>query len=597
MNEKFKADRLKSKATGRIWRKRLRQSSIPLVVCALALAAYSRSLFCGFIRDDLPQIVHNPEVQSWGYLSQILTSHLWNQIPGFEAHFYRPLFSLWMLTVDTLGGLAPWFWHLSSVSLHVGFTYLVYRLGKRLLRSEVGAGSAAALFAIHPIHVEAVTWVSASNEILFSLLTLGAILVLLAPQKHGARPPIFLSAFLYSAGLCAKETGAALIILLAVLAWICLKDVEITRIKRLALAGGPYLAGTALYLTIRACVLHGMGVEQGAHSWREVIFSSPSIILFYLQKLTVPAHLSGAYANPIYSSPALAFWLPLLAILLFVLLMSWLALRVNPIFGFSAALILMPLLPALVTIRVYPAGDITHDRYLYLPSVGLCLLVGWTAEQMLRTRKSVRTMAASFFIILLGTFSVLTFAQQRFYDNDISYSQHEIDLDPANAFPYAMLGNVYMDQGRTDLALKNYRIASQLAPNDRRISIFLARGLFSIRHYEEAETILNRLMVRPGLDANQRNGIRLSLANVELGLGDLDLAQHLLQQVEQADPNFPELHWALGVLYEKEGNFPRARADFEKEYRLTGDKEAQGKSALLTLRMLLTSHRDQTATF
>jgi Flp pilus assembly protein TadB len=70
-------------------------------------------------------------------------------------------------------------------------------------------------------------------------------------------------------------------------------------------------------------------------------------MLFYLRKLIVPVGLSGGYVNPIHWSPTAAFWLPLMAILVFVFLMTWLVFRVNPVFGFSAALILLPLLPAL----------------------------------------------------------------------------------------------------------------------------------------------------------------------------------------------------------------------------------------------------------
>jgi Flp pilus assembly protein TadD len=68
----------------------------------------------------------------------------------------------------------------------------------------------------------------------------------------------------------------------------------------------------------------------------------------------------------------------------------------------------------------------------------------------------------------------------------------------------------------------------------------------------------------------------------------MDSAQQLLQQVEQADPNFPELHWGLGVLYHKQGRLQLAEAEFEKEYRLTGDQEAQRQAAMLTMQMIQT---------
>jgi tetratricopeptide (TPR) repeat protein len=592
MRKKFRTGRPGSRPPRPSWGERLRQSWVPLAVCGLALVVYSRSLFCGFIRDDLPQIVHNPQVQSWQYLPQILTQHLWNHIPQFQALFYRPLFSLWMLVIDTIGGLSPWFWHLSSVTLHVACTYFVYRLIKRLTGSEVGAGAASAVFAVHPIHVEAVTWVSASNELLFSLLTLWAMIVLLAPPERGDRGPILLSAFLYFGSLFAKETGVVLIFLMVALAIIRLKDRVSGWVKRLVIASSPYAAGTVVYLLIRWYVLHGMGVEKGERSWRQAIFTSPSVVLFYLRKLLVPVHLSGAYMNPIYSSPTAAFWLPAAAILLFIVSMTWLAFRVSPIFGYAAALILLPLLPVLATIRVYPEGDMTHDRYLYLPSVGFCLLLGVLADRTQKTARSVRIAAASVLAIVLCAFSVLTFAQQRFYDNDITYTQQEINLNPANGFPYAMLANVYMDQGQTDLALKNYRIASERAPGDARISLLLSRGLFAVQQYTETETILHRLLLRTDLNARRQISVRLSLANVEIALGNLDSAQRLLQQVQQADPNFPELHWALGVLYKKQGQIQLAQSAFQREYQLTGDKEAQQQSDMLTMEILRTQPTD-----
>jgi tetratricopeptide (TPR) repeat protein len=564
----------------------LRQSCVPLSVCGLALVVYSRSLFCGFVRDDLPQIVHNPQVQSWQYLPQILTSHLWNHMAGYPVLFYRPLFSFWMLVIHTLGGLSPWFWHLSSILLHVACTYLVYRLSKRLIGSEVGAGLAAALFAVHPIHVDAVTWVSASNELLFSALLLGSMLVLLAPAERGNRWPILLSATLYFTSLFGKETGVTLIVLLFYMAWVRLKDRERSWSQRLLLSGSPYVTATGVYLIIRWSIMHAMGVENGEHSWREVLFSSPSIMAFYLRKLIVPVHLSGGYVNPIHSSPTMAFWLPLAAILLFVLLMTWLGFRVNSLFGFSAALILLPLLPPLAAIRLYPQGDMTHDRYLYLPSVGLCLLIGALAPRMLESARSARAALASVLAVALVAFSVLTFAQQRFYNNDVAFLQREIDVDRANSYAYGLLGNVYMDQGRTDLGLKNYRIASELAPDDPRIALFLVRGLFADRNYTEAEAILNGVMLRKDLDASRQKATILSLANTEIGLGKLDSAQRLLQPLEQTDPNCPELHWAIGSLYLKLGQISLAQAQFEKEYQLTGDEMARRQSIVLSKRML-----------
>jgi Tfp pilus assembly protein PilF len=586
MRNRYKAEGPRTKRRGTKWRERLAGARVPLAVCGLALVVYSRSLFCGFIRDDSTQIVSNPQVQSWQYLPEILTSHLWSHSVGFYPHFYRPLFAFWMLVIYTIGGLSPWFWHLSSILLHVACTYLVYRLSKRLIGGGIAAGVAAALFAVHPIHVDAVTWVSASNELMFSILTLVAMLVLWTPHEAGESWPILVSAGLYFTGLFAKETGVTISVLLIAMAWINFKDAESNWSKRLLLTGGPYIAATGVYFIIRWSVMHGVGIEEGEHNWREVLFSSPSIMLFYLRKLIVPLGLSGGYVNSIHSSPTMAFWLPLAAILLFVILMMMLAFRLDPVFGFAAALIVLPLLPALGAIRLYPQGDMTHDRYLYLPSVGLCLLLGAISQRILQASRRTRIVTASILAVALVSFSGLTFAQQRFYESDEAFLQREIDVNPANSFAYGMLGNVYMSQGKTDLGLKNYRIASALAPDDPRISLFLVSGLFADQKYVEAEAILNRLMARTDLGASRQNRVLLSLASVEISLGKLDSAQRLLQRVEQADANFPELHWGLGTLYQRQGQMGLAQAEFEKEYQLTGDEMAHRQSILLSKGML-----------
>jgi len=436
-----------------------------------------------------------------------------------------------------------------------------------------------------------VSWVSASNEILFSGLILGAVLVVAAAYRKCERRHILLSASLYFAALFAKETGITLSLLLIPLVWVQLKD-EVKRPReRVWLAGAPFVAATIIYLLIRWSALHGSGIEQGEHSWREVAFSSPSILLFYLSKLILPVGLSGGYVNAIYSTPTLAFLLALVVVLAMVIVLAFLALRKNCTFGISAALILLPLLPALAAMRVYPQGDMTHDRYLYLSSAGFSLLFGLLVQQVWASTRT-RTVATAVVALVLAVLSILTFRQQRFYDNDFVFVQREIDVNPRNAFAYAMLGNLYMDEHQTDLGLQNLSKAHDLAPNEPKISLFLARALFAEQKYDEAETLLAGLLLREDFDTNRKNGIRVSLANVEMSLKKFDSAETLLHQVEQSDPKLPELHWGLGSLHLRQGNIPQAQAEFEKEYQLTGDPAAERQSILLARKLLMQGHPD-----
>jgi protein O-mannosyl-transferase len=568
---------------------RFREVRLPLLVCALALIVYSRSLFCGFVRDDIPQIVNNRQVQSWDYLPQLLGSHLWSQVGAeWSVLFYRPIFSIWMLLVHTFGGLSPWFWHLSSILLHLAATYLVFRFCLRLTQSEVAAAVAAAVFAVYPIHVDAVTWVSASCELLFTIFALASMLALLRQEgenNQNANPrmgvsAVWVSALWFGAGLFAKETGIALLPILLVFAWLQLKDYS-HRGDRIWTAAAPYVAMSVVYFLIRWAVMHRVGVETGEHTWAEVVFSAPSLFLFYLKKLFLPWSLSGCYVNPLTSAPTIGFWLSLLAIALCLAAVCWFAFRSRPLVGLAAALIVIPILPALAVVRIYPQGDMTHDRYLYISTVGVALLVAILFKRLWALEKPVKVAVAALVFALLVAAGAETLAQQRYYQNDVAFYSRVLEISPSDGFVRAMLGNVYLDENRVDLALEQFQQAHQTAPDNGKVTLFLARGLSVAGKYQEADLVLNGLLQTPNLAPRRRNSTLLSLANVQIALGKLDYAQLLLQQVEQNDDSFPELHWALGVLYQKQGLLPQALAAYQKEVEITGDALAQQRSAQL----------------
>lgn len=564
------------------------------IPCILALGIYIPSLFNGFIRDDHVQIVNNPQVQSWGYLFRLLTTHLWSEaeIASDQVFFYRPLFSIWMLLVNTVGGLSPWVWHLSNILLHVAVTYLVFAVCRRLLKSDIAASLAAAVFAVDPIHVDAVSWVSASNEILFVIFFLGSVLLLLAPDAASGQPArsrLLWSVVLYAAALFTKETAVAILPILILLALFKLEEKEWRSNTRTALkVGSWYLAATFFYFAVRFAVLGRVGVESGRNSWQQTIYSIPSVALFYLNKLILPIGLSGCYMNPLISAPTLAMWLAIAGILSGVILFVWLAVRYDLTIGIAGALIVLPILPVLAGIRIYPQGDITHDRYLYLPSVGLCILIGLLVRRLGATVGFGRTALMAFGAVLMVTFSYLTVTQQKYYKDDFVYYQRALDLYPANGMVLGYLGNLNMDRGRSALAMEEFRRAHEVSPDNPTVTLFLAHGLFDEHKYAEVEALLSPLLQEPSLSPFRKATALLTLANVEIATGKLDYGEQLLQQVEAMYPNFPEDHWAHGVLLQKEGRVREARAEYLKEFEITGDPEAR-KDAYALGRLLATS--------
>jgi tetratricopeptide (TPR) repeat protein len=565
-----------------------------LISVAIAFVIYLPSVFSGFILDDHVQIVTNAQVQSWDYLPRLLTTHLWSQRGGDDlGYFYRPLFSLWMLLVHTFGGLTPWFWHLSSILLHVACTYLVFLFCRELLESDQAALYAAVLFAIHPIHVDAVSWVSASNEILFTVFALGAILLLVYGSRAGLPKPKFLtwSVLLYSAALFTKETAIALLPLLVLLPLLRKKAERQPSYSRWEVlrAGLWYVPPVAAYLFVRWLVLGRMGLETGKHDWRQVFYSCPSILLFYLKKLIWPVRLGGFYTNTLISSPSPAMWVSLFVVAVIIAISAWAALRGSRVVAVAATLVFLPLLPVLGGIRVYDQGNMTHDRYLYFPSIGLSLLFCMVAKAAWSKPEAIKRCFTTIAVILAFVLGYLTIKQQRFYATDVACYERSLDINSDNVLVRDNLGNLYLNQGDNEQGLMQFQTAFQLAPDDPNARFFLGRGLFETKDYKAAGVLLRTLSDSKSLRPKRRATVYLTLAEIEMIGGELGGAASWLKQLEQLDPNYPGLHRTNATLLQRQGKIREAQTEYAKEYAISGDPAAGRQAAALSF-ALSTDH-------
>src|SRR5260370_11714705 len=260
----------------------------------LGLLVYLPSLSLGFIHDDHSQIENNHQIQSWKYVGKLLTTHVWSQRAGDPGHFYRPLFSLWMLVVYSIGGLSPWVWHLSSVLLNALAIWIVFTFCLPLLSTKPSP-SPTLLFAVQPIHVDSLSSISASDELLFTIFALLSVVfsITSSDAPNSARRFHILSVLSYSASLFTKETAIAIlpIVLLIILFW------NYDQPRGVAAFVGPtrrIFASRGLapffYICARWTALRGLGVETGRHSWRQVFFTGPSVLLFYGRELIWPKH-------------------------------------------------------------------------------------------------------------------------------------------------------------------------------------------------------------------------------------------------------------------------------------------------------------------
>ena len=270
------------------------------LACALAFLVYVPTLGFQFVYDDKPQIIENPAIHSWRYLPNYFTSHAWAELyPHVSGNYYRPLFLLWFRLNHAMFGLDPKGWHLTTILCHVAATYLVFGLVRRLAASPWIAFSAATLFALHPVHIESVAWVSGVTDPLMAIFLIGSFLAYLRFREGRRWGWMAWALLLFALGLLEKETAVVLGPLVFVYAWLYAE--QRAWLSRLVIALKHcvgFLGLTILYLPLRAHVLRGLSHSVTPLKWSTMALTEPSVLWLYVRHLLFPIGLSGLYGLP-----------------------------------------------------------------------------------------------------------------------------------------------------------------------------------------------------------------------------------------------------------------------------------------------------------
>ncbi|HET7101166.1 MAG TPA: glycosyltransferase family 39 protein, partial [Terriglobia bacterium] len=296
-------------------------AGVSLILLATFLA-YSNTLGFNFVYDDRGQILANVQVHAWRYVPHYFFERVWSfAYPGIQGNYYRPLFLLFLLLNYKIFGPYAAGWHLVSVAAHMGVTYLVYLLARRLTGGQRTPLLAALIFGLHPVHIESVAWISGVTDPLLALCLLPSFLCYLRARERRAQGRSWLvgSLALYGLAMLSKETALILPILIFTFEWLWqdasgssgLRPV-LERTRAAAARIVPFLLLTLLYLAVRWRVLEGLGHTMVPLGVWTIMLTWPQLLLFYLWHLVWPFGLSVFYNVPYVTTPGLVtFVLPL----------------------------------------------------------------------------------------------------------------------------------------------------------------------------------------------------------------------------------------------------------------------------------------------
>jgi tetratricopeptide (TPR) repeat protein len=569
-----------------------------LAVAALALAAYANTLANGFVWDD--PIILERQLAVFDSPSAVLVVP--RGIPQYSPDYYRPLtIASYLLDRTVAGWLATSLgagealaFHLSVVLAHALASVLVCLLALRLLGDErpavAGALAAAASFAVHPVHTESVAWMAGRADVLATCSCLAALIVHRGRATTWARSAV--TGLLVACALGAKEVGAAVLLLLP------LRDVLLRpaatkgrKARERDGSGAAWIeayvgpaAALLLYLVLRrASIGEIVGTAPGEAGMVASLDRVAGAFGAYLAKLVWPIELN-AYIDAVSTSAAVLV-LSVAAALAAAAAIAASILARDRLPAFCLIWVLLTLVPSLSIVWKIPDAPMA-ERYLYLPSAGFCLLLGWLfREAWRRSAPAGRWAIAAATALLVTAATFLTVERNRVWQSDLSLWQDTSRKSVSSAMPLRSLATAYQRAGDAEQARRWFEKALE-RPNTALGQVIIHNNLgtlaMSARDFAAAEQHYRRaLAVGKSADAS----FNLALALLEKGNWDADAVSAAMPHLAEAraqSPYDPDVLAVLGKVQAIRGERAAAIESLERSLELgLNPVSAEGARKLL----------------
>jgi len=540
-----------------------RKSAFAGLLILITLTAYIPAMQGGFVWDDDDYVTENSTLRSSHGLRQIWLN------PSSTPQYYPLVFSSFWLEYK-LWGLNPTGYHVVNVLLHAFSALLLWRLLQCL--NVPGAWLAAAVFALHPVQVESVAWVTERKNVLSAFFYLGSMFCLfrffgLAGEKEdesGLRWYVS-GLLLFTCALLSKTVTCTLPAAMLLILWWKRGKV---RGRELGALTPFFVFGLAMGLATAWLEQHHVGAVglEWDLSFVERCLIAGRALWFYLGKLIWPSELIFNY--PRWQIDAGVWWQYIYpAGVLFVVVLLWLTReRVGrgPLVGvlfFGGTLF-----PALGFFDVYPFRySYVADHFQYLASIGLiALLVGVMASAASRLPEWPRCVTRGSGLIVLVLLGVQTWHQGYVYGDMETLWTDTLQKNPVSWMAHNNLGILLKKQGKLEEAVEHYSEVLRIKPDHARAHYNLANALASQGKLEEAVAhYLEALRIKPNYAAAHNN---LAVALEKQGKLEEAIAHYY--QVLQITPNNAEVHYNLGVALADKGRIEEAIDQYYQALRI-----------------------------
>ena len=601
------------------------------IILLLTTIVYANSIHNDFTNwDDLSLVVENPAIRS------LRTANLLDIFTPKAGKTYQPVRVLSYAIDYCFWRLNPLGYHLGNIAWHGFSAVILYLLLGNLLpqiRAESSLESnriiallASLLFAVHPVNVEAVTWISSRKYGLLAFFYFASFYFYVKHSEKGRYHRMYytLSIVSYVLSLLSSPFSVTLPAILFLYDYCRIRDMNLYNIMKSRLLS--YLPYIVLSISQFIILLNSFTTTPGpeptikSHAMDNIFYTCLTmlrVLYDYIRNLIFPFWLNNMYVD--HTSTSLFEYKVLLSLIVFFLLIVMLFFQVranNKVNLFCLGWFVLTWLPVS---NLIPISTKMADRYLYLPAVGLFLLFSlsvYNTSHRCFSRKTNRFVTVPFIAFLVFSLSYLSIDRNRVWANSQTLWEDSLHKAPSYWVPHMNLGLTFAQQGKIEEAISYYRKALQLNRNSvhthNNLGVaLLERGQIgdAISHfvtalrlksdYAETHNNLGVAMFRQGqfdrATAHYREALRLdpdfgkahnNLGNVLVEKGQFDEAIFHYSMALKTKAHYPEAHNNLGVALAQQGKMNEAIVQFKEALRLKPDYTQASANLDLALSMV-----------
>ena len=544
--------------TVKFWNQKIIFAGI-IIILLLTGIIYKSSLNGEFLSyDDTENVVNNPLIRNLNL----------NTLPQFfhseKLYMFTPLTFLSYALDYKIWGLDPYWFRFTNLLLDLLNIVLTFILALRLLNKRVLAFFVALLFAVHPINVDSVAWISARSNLLAGTFILLSIIFYLFYIKKLNYWYLTLSVFTYLLSILSKSSGILLPIFLFFLDY--LQQRKWT--AKTVIEKAPYFLFGLLIGLITLFFRTDIGYSQSIASYSDVdrIFMFFYSLDGYLIKAIIPFNLSEIYAYPMKTNgflPILFYFSPIIFIIIPLFLI--IVYKSKDLQKQIITYFLFFLLLILPTQSVILEDGFMANRYGYIPLIGIFILLVVIIKSIAVRFPIIKKCMIPLTIIILAVFSVYSYNRSKVWSTTLTLFDHAISVSPDASFAYNNRGMAKYLNNDFEGALGDYNEAIKLNPGYS--TCFYNRGLvfYNGRHFEEALKDYSRAIELNPKFASCYDARGILYMDI---LGNDSLALIDYNQAIQINPTFAQAYYNRGILFMRMQNPESACNDFSKVKQL-----------------------------